>query len=123
MAPLSKKRQRDDDGSDDMDVNRKIARLETSVAMMDYDHDQENHLTAEDETAPWDYLAARLQHVRLNLYPPKPTVEDATGKLTKLSPLMQRCFWTTVHDIGIDLDGGLALFEDPIARDSLVWNI
>ncbi|TLD37826.1 putative transporter [Venturia nashicola] len=73
MAPISRKRQREDD--DNVDPEGKIPRLEGYYSTMD--RDQDRFSTAEDAEPTWDDLAAQMQRFGLIAYPPPPTVEDA----------------------------------------------
>lgn len=75
------KRQRDDDGCDDMDENRRIPRLDSVAETMGQDHIPP---AADNTIGPWDGLADQIQNFRLNQCSPLLTVEDAPGRfLTK----------------------------------------
>ncbi|KAE9964929.1 hypothetical protein EG328_010078 [Venturia inaequalis] len=79
MVTSNKKRHRECDDSDDMEGDRKIARLETPFAMMDQDQNRNRDTATEYSTPTWDSLADRMQHFSLVSYPPPSTVEDAPG--------------------------------------------
>lgn len=81
MAPKGKKTERDDDGCDDMDENRRIPRLDSVAETMGQDHIPP---AADNTIGPWDGLADQIQNFRLNQCSPLLTVEDAPGRfLTK----------------------------------------